>query len=77
MSYFLHRGNYQSHACFVIDEVWRRLLIVQLGCLASVKHLDTAGLAKWHAEALAMDKRAYTVAATAYGVTPPARQAIP
>jgi hypothetical protein len=45
--------------------------------LASVKHLDTAGLAKWHAEALAMDKRAYTVAAKAYRVTPPARPAIP
>ena len=45
--------------------------------LASVKHLDRAGLAKWHAEALAMDKRAYKVAAKAYRVTPPARQAIP
>jgi hypothetical protein len=45
--------------------------------LASVKHLDTAGLAKWHAEALAMDKRAYTVAAKAYRVTPPARQPVP
>jgi len=45
--------------------------------LASVKHLDRTGLAKWHAEALAMDKRAYRVAAKAYRVTPPARQAIP
>ena len=45
--------------------------------LASVKHLDRAGLAKWHAEALAMDKRAYKVAAKAYRVTPPARQATP
>ena len=44
--------------------------------LVSVKHLDTAGLAKWHAEALAMDKRAYTVAAKAYRVTPQAGQAI-
>jgi hypothetical protein len=44
--------------------------------LASVKHLDGAGLAKWHAEALAMDKRAYKVAAKVYQVTPPARQAI-
>jgi hypothetical protein len=44
--------------------------------LTSVKHLDKAGLAKWHAEALAMDKRAYTVAAKAYRMTPPARQAI-
>jgi hypothetical protein len=43
--------------------------------LASVKHLDGAGLAKWHAEALAMDKRAYKVAAKVYQVTPPARQA--
>jgi len=43
--------------------------------LASVKHLDKAGLAKWHAEALAMDKRAYTVAAKVYRVTPPARPA--
>jgi hypothetical protein len=43
--------------------------------LASVRHLDRAGLAKWHAEALAMDKRAYKVAAKAYRVTPPARQA--
>jgi hypothetical protein len=45
--------------------------------LASVKHLDTAGLARWHAEALAMDQRAYTVAAKAYGMTPPAREAVP
>ena len=43
--------------------------------LASVKHLERAGLAKWHAEALAMDKRAYKVAAKVYQVTPPARQA--
>ena len=43
--------------------------------LASVKHLDRAGLAKWHAEALAMDKRAYKVAAKVYQVTPQARQA--
>jgi hypothetical protein len=44
--------------------------------LASVKQLDGAGLAKWRAEALAMDKRAYKVAAKVYRVTPPARQAI-
>ena len=44
--------------------------------LTSVKHLDTAGLAKWHAEALAMDTRAYRVAAKAYRVTPSARQAV-
>ena len=43
--------------------------------LASVRHLDGAGLAKWHAEALAMDKRAYKVAAKVYQVTPQARQA--
>jgi hypothetical protein len=42
--------------------------------LTSVKHLGTAGLAKWRAEALAMDKRAYKVAAKVYRVTPPARQ---
>jgi hypothetical protein len=44
--------------------------------LTSVRHLDKAGLAKWRAEALAMDKRAYKVAAKVYRVTPPARQAI-
>jgi hypothetical protein len=43
--------------------------------LTSVRHLNTTGLAKWHAEALAMDKRAYRVAAKVYQVTPPARQA--
>jgi hypothetical protein len=43
--------------------------------LTSVRHLNTTGLAKWHAEALAMDKRAYRVAAKVYRVTPPARQA--
>jgi hypothetical protein len=43
--------------------------------LTSVKHLTTTGLAKWRAEALAMDKRAYQVAAKVYPVTPPARQA--
>jgi len=43
--------------------------------LTSVRHLNTSGLAKWHAEALAMDKRAYKVAAKVYRVTPPARQA--
>ena len=42
--------------------------------LTSVMHLTT-GLAKWRSEALAMDKRAYKVAATVYRVTPPARQA--
>jgi hypothetical protein len=45
--------------------------------LTSVKHLDTAGLAKWRAEALAMDKRAYKVAARVYRATPPARPATP
>jgi hypothetical protein len=45
--------------------------------LASVKHLDRAGLAKWHAEALAMDRRAYKVAAKVYRAAPPARQATP
>jgi len=43
--------------------------------LTAVRHLSTAGLAKWRAEALAMDKRAYRVAAKIYGATPPARQA--
>jgi hypothetical protein len=43
--------------------------------LAAVRHLSTAGLSKWRTEALAMDKRAYRVAAKIYGVTPPARQA--
>jgi hypothetical protein len=43
--------------------------------LASVRRLDGAGLARWHAEALAMDKRAYKVAAKVYQVTPPAQQA--
>jgi hypothetical protein len=42
--------------------------------LTAVKHLGAAGLAKWRAEALAMDKRAYRVAAKAYRVTAPARQ---
>jgi len=45
--------------------------------LTAVRHLTTAGLAKWRAEALAMDKRAYKVAAKVYRVTPPARQAAP
>ncbi|HEY7260321.1 MAG TPA: hypothetical protein VH589_02410 [Trebonia sp.] len=43
--------------------------------LAAVRHLSTAGLSKWRAEALAMDKRAYRVAAKIYRGTPPARQA--
>jgi len=43
--------------------------------LTSVKHLKTTGLARWRAEALAMDKRAYKVATKVYSVTPPARQA--
>jgi hypothetical protein len=42
--------------------------------LTAVRHLTTAALAKWRAEALAMDKRAYKVAAKVYRVTPPARQ---
>jgi hypothetical protein len=42
--------------------------------LTAVRHLTMAGLAKWRAEALAMDKRAYKVAAKVYRVTPPARQ---
>jgi hypothetical protein len=45
--------------------------------LTSVKHLGMAGLAKWRAEALAMDKRAYKVAAKVYRAAPPARQAAP
>ena len=45
--------------------------------LTAVRHLSTAGLAKWRAEALAMDKRAYRVAAKVYRMTPPARQAAP
>jgi hypothetical protein len=43
--------------------------------LTAVRHLTTAGLAKWRAEALAMDKRAYQVAAKTYQGTLPARQA--
>jgi hypothetical protein len=43
--------------------------------LTAVRHLSTAGLSKWRAEALAMDKRAYRVAAKVYRMTPPARQA--
>jgi hypothetical protein len=43
--------------------------------LTSVRHLDATGLARWRAQALAMDKRAYTVAARVYRATPPVRQA--
>ena len=43
--------------------------------VTSVNHLTATGLAKWRAEALAMDKRAYKVAAKVYRVTSPARQA--
>ena len=42
--------------------------------LTAVRHLSTAGLATWRAEALAMDKRAYHMAAKTYQGTPPARQ---
>jgi hypothetical protein len=45
--------------------------------LTAVRHLSTAGLSKWRAEALAMDKRAYRVAAKVYRMTPPAQQAAP
>jgi hypothetical protein len=45
--------------------------------LTAVRHLSTAGLSKSRAEALAMDKRAYRVAAKVYRMTPPARQAAP